>query len=261
MSVMPSSPAWVWCDGGWFCEDDFHLHPADRGVLHGMGAFETMRAEGGVILRAEAHLSRFLHAVSFLGLLHTELGNLHSVVAELCERNQCAEGIARIRLTATAGVRDTARCWLTAGAWCETAAPVVLGILPWRRNEHSSLAGIKSTSYAENLVAMRYARACGWNEGIFLNSADAVCEAIMANVFVQRAGEILTPPLSSGCLPGVMRGEIVALGLASEASLGADDLLEAEAIWISSALRGVVPVQSINGVEKPPRDFPWVVTV
>jgi branched-chain amino acid aminotransferase len=257
---------WVWCDGGWVAEADFHLHLADRGVLHGMGAFETMRAEEGVLLREEAHVRRFTHAVEFLALAKMNFANLGSLVAELCERNRCSQGIARIRLTATAGVGrmdengvgEMARYWLTACPWKESAAAVELGILPWRRNEHSALAGIKCTSYAENLVALRFARSQGWNEGIFLNSADEVCEAIMANLFVDRAGEILTPSIASGCLPGVMRGEILSRGLAREVSLGLDDLIACESMWISSSLRGVVPVKSFNGTSKSMRDFPLV---
>jgi branched-subunit amino acid aminotransferase/4-amino-4-deoxychorismate lyase len=264
MNSEPVSSAWVWCDEGWVAEADFHLHSADRGVLQGMGAFETMRAEEGVLLREEAHLRRFARAVEILGLAKMKGENLRSVVAELCERNGCSVGIARIRLTATAGVGrmdengagDMARYWLTACPWHEPSVPVELGILPWRRNERSPLAGIKCTSYAENLVALRFARSQGWNEGVFLNSADEVCEAIMANIFVDRAGEILTPSLTSGCLPGIMRGEILSRGISREVSLGLDDLIACDSMWISSSLRGVVPVKSFQGMEKTIRDFP-----
>ncbi len=263
-SAQVDSP-WIWCDGEWIAEQDFCIHSADRGVLHGMGAFETMRAENGVLCFAEQHLARFSAAVSILGLAKSDLSALSEIVSELCQRNGCQRGIARVRLTATAGSGPfdlsnegkMARCWISATPWHEAVNSVICGLLPWRKNNNSSITGIKSTSYAENILALRHAKQRGWNEGIFLTHADQVSEAIMANVLILLGNEIVTPPLASACLPGIMRGVILANGLAKEMTLTYDDLIHADALWLSSALRGLVPVERIDGVEKKQKAFPF----
>ena len=77
--------------------------------------------------------------------------------------------------------------------------------MPWVRNERSAVAGLKTTSYAENVVALAYAKERGAVEAIFGNTRDELCEGTGSNVFVVRDGVILTPPLESGCLAGITR--------------------------------------------------------
>ena len=84
--------------------------------------------------------------------------------------------------------------------------PVRVVVVPWIRNERSAIVGLKTTSYAENVVALAHAQERGGAEAIFANGRDELCEGTGTNVFVERDDAIVTPPLDSGCLAGVTRG-------------------------------------------------------
>ena len=77
--------------------------------------------------------------------------------------------------------------------------------MPWPRNERGALAGLKTTSYAENVVALAEAKRKGATEAIFANLAGHLCEGTGSNVFYVVDGELRTPSLASGCLAGVTR--------------------------------------------------------
>ena len=77
--------------------------------------------------------------------------------------------------------------------------------MPWTRNERSATAGLKTTSYAENVVALAHAKERGGIEAVFANTRGELCEGTGTNVFVVVDGELLTPPLESGCLAGITR--------------------------------------------------------
>lgn len=249
----------IWCNGNFLDDGSGLVDLTDRGVLHGLGAFETMLAEDGVVLHESRHRMRLQEAVRRLGLLDLAQVDLHHIVVKLCEHNHCAQGKARVRVTLTAG-----RGEMDALTGCEDGKVFVqvqsyvppvdrphLITLPWRRNEQSPLVGLKCASYAENLLALRHARAQGADEGLFFNTRDELCEACMANVFLKIEGELFTPPLASGCLPGVMRAVILDLAreqgiVIHEAVIGRSQLAMAEQIFLSSALRGIVPAQSLD---------------
>ena len=84
-----------------------------------------------------------------------------------------------------------------------------MATVPWPRNERGALAGLKTTSYAENVVALAEARRRGATEAIFANLAGHLCEGTGSNVFYVVDGELRTPTLASGCLAGVTRGLVL----------------------------------------------------
>jgi branched-subunit amino acid aminotransferase/4-amino-4-deoxychorismate lyase len=141
----------------------------------------------------------------------------------------------------------TASAWLTAQALAGEVASVKVVALPFVRNENSALKGLKCTSYAENLLGLRWAREHGADEGIFFNTRDELCEACTANVFVKIDGHWLTPSLDSGCLPGVMREFILERDASiRESVITRAEFARAEEMFLTSAIRGVVPVTSCD---------------
>ena len=86
--------------------------------------------------------------------------------------------------------------------WPATAEVVVV---PWPRNERSAIAGLKTNSYAENVVALAHAHERGRAKRCFVNTAGGLCEGTGTNVFVVVDGELVTPSLASGCLAGITR--------------------------------------------------------
>jgi branched-subunit amino acid aminotransferase/4-amino-4-deoxychorismate lyase len=250
----------LWCDGEWRVASDFSVSASDRGVLHGLAAFETMLAIDGVIQHAPKHFLRLAQAVARLGLADVSRHDFSSIAAELCAKNYGAEGRMRLRLTVTSGAgalsekgpSPHATAWMTATPVLSQQLVERVVTLPWTRNERSALTGIKSSSYAENVLGLQWAQAQGAEEGIFFNTRDELCEACTANVFVRWNGTWHTPRLDSGCLPGVMREVVLEQNPRIEESIiTREQWSQAEAVFLTSAIRGIVPVLHCDGRNLP----------
>jgi branched-chain amino acid aminotransferase len=123
--------------------------------------------------------------------------------------------------------------------------------VPWLRNERGALTGIKTTSYAENVRALAYAAERGGNEAIFANTRGDLCEGTGTNVFLVTGGELVTPPLSAGCLAGVTRGLVLEWFGAAERDVPVGELAAASEAFLTSTTRDVQPIRSVDGVELP----------
>ena len=247
-----------WCNGEWIGADEFTLPPTDRGVILGLAIFETMLAVDGKPKFIPAHLKRWRESCDRLGWRFPEI-DLEAIGTELLTRNGLTQGRGRLRLTMTAGsgpvfTKDAGKdalTWITATPVDDPPCSVSVLLSPWRRNEKSPLAGLKTASYAENVLALDHARSGGFDETLFLNTSGQLCEAGTSNVFIVKGGRVLTPSLDSGCLPGVMRSVIVGLvgkvGLAcDEIPLETADLDGSDEIFLTSAIRGPVPVSRLG---------------
>jgi branched-chain amino acid aminotransferase len=124
-------------------------------------------------------------------------------------------------------------------------------VVPWVRNDRGATAGLKTTSYAENVRALAYAHDRGASEAVFANTRDELCEATGSNVFVVRDGKVATPPGSSGCLLGVTRALVLELAAAAgievdESPLPLDALREADEAFLTSTTREVQPISQVD---------------
>jgi branched-chain amino acid aminotransferase len=113
------------------------------------------------------------------------------------------------------------------------------------------VAGLKTTSYAENVVALAHAQARGAIEAVFANTRGELCECTGSNVFVVMGGEVLTPPVDSGLLPGITRELVVEWARESgipvrEEALPLSVLREADEVFITSSTKDVLPIASID---------------
>lgn len=243
----------LWCNGLWQDAGSFPGSLLDRGLLHGMGLFETVLAVDGQPVFADRHIARINSSMARLGW--TLDFDPASAMAQLLEREGLQSGRARIRLAVTAGsgsLVDAAlgqdHCvWMVAMPAADTPPSIRLGLSEWRRNEHSAVAAMKCSSYAENLIALDHSRREGFEEVLFLNTAGHVCESATANVFVVRDGRVLTPDVASGCLPGITRGLVVEwaaeLGASIEqCRLPLSEVMAADEVFLTSAVNGIVPV-------------------
>lgn len=242
----------LWCNGMWLDALDFTAAPTDRGLMHGLGLFETILAVEGRPVFADRHLARLRESCTRLGW-HPMIPDLEAVMAELIEVNKLAHGRARIRLAISGGsglVHDPALgpdhvLWITAVPAAEPPDFTTANRSPWQRNERSSLSGLKCASYAENLLALQHAARHGFEETLFLNTAGKVCEGATSNVFLVREGTVITPSLESGCLPGITRA--VTLELASQLGLSCEqrdvesaELDSADELFLTSSIRGIM---------------------
>ncbi len=242
--------AWVSTAGGLINTGGATVSIFDHGVTVGDGVFETILVRDGQPVALTRHLRRLERSCSILGLAFPGHGAIASAVDAVIASEEHARVLGRLRVTITGGSGPLASdrggqapTWFVALAettpWPDTTTAIVV---PWRRNENSPVTGAKTTSYAENVVALQWAQGQGFSEGLFLNTRGEVCEGTSTNVFVVSRGGVFTPPLTSGCLPGITRELVLEWTDAQERNLTETDVLAAEEIFLTSSTRDVHPV-------------------
>ena len=252
------SNAVLWLNGQLVPVHEAKVSPLDHGLLVGDGVFETLRVYDGVPFAWTRHHRRLVRSAAGLGLTAPGSRELRAAVDAVLSANRMKDG--RVRLTVTGGPSpvgsergDGPATVLVVGAPATPWPPSVdVVIVPWTRNEHGAVAGLKTTSYAENVRALAYARERDAGEAIFLNTRGEVCEATGSNVFVVRDGVVLTPPAHAGCLLGVTRALVLELcadnGIpAEETELAPAALENAEEAFLTSSTREVQPVGRVDG--------------
>jgi branched-chain amino acid aminotransferase len=230
----------------------------DHGFVTGDGVFETLLVRDGRPFALRRHLDRLARSASALGLSLPPASELEDAVAAVTERGP-REGHARLRITLTGGTSPLGSgrgegpssvvvAMAPLGSWPPTAA---VAVAPWSRNENGALAGVKTTSYAENVFALEWARERGASEAIFGNTVGNLCEGTGSNVFVVVGGSLVTPPLAAGPLAGVTRELVLELVEAAEKDVPLEAFArgEVEEAFLTSTTRGVQPISSIDGIE------------
>jgi branched-chain amino acid aminotransferase len=245
----------VYVNGRLVDESDATISVFDHGLVVGDGVFETILLNNGAPFALRRHLDRMKRSAAGLGIAMPERSVVDGAVLDTVAASGWAEG--RIRVTVTAGRgplgsgRDDSEPTLVVaiGEIGEQLARSAVAVVPYRRNEHGALAGLKTTSYGENALALARAHEVDADEAIFANTAGLLCEGTGSNVFVVVDGELLTPPLNSGCLAGITRGLVLEAGCGREADLKIGDFNAArvEEAFLTSAIRGVQAIGSIDG--------------
>lgn len=263
----PAPPVVAWLDGRLLQPDERGIHWSDHGLTVGDGVFETVKVHEGRPFAFEAHLRRLEASARGLGLPPPDLGALREAARAVCARWVELAGprsTARLRITVTAGPGPAgsergdgpATQLVTAGPMTLSREPTAVVVVPWTRNENGALAGLKTTSYGENVVALARARASGASEAVFANTRGELCEGTGTNVFLEHRGELWTPPLESGCLAGITR-ELLIAALAEhgvdvrEEPLAVGALAAATEAFLTSTGREVQPVARVDSLELP----------
>ncbi|WP_328945609.1 aminodeoxychorismate lyase [Streptomyces sp. NBC_00250] len=245
----------LWVNGGLHDAETALVSVLDHGLTVGDGIFETVKVERGETFALTLHLERLTRSARGLGLPDPDLDEVRRACAAVIGANPMELG--RLRITYTGGLsplgseRGDAGTSLVVGLG-ETgrrADSTAVITVPWTRNERGALTGLKTTSYAENVVALARAREQGATEALFANTVGQLCEGTGSNVFVVVDGRILTPPVSSGCLAGITRALAVEWTGARETDLPLDVLESAEEIFLTSTLRDVQAVHRVDGRE------------
>lgn len=249
-----------WVNGGLVEPAAATVSVLDHGLTVGDGVFETLLVRGGVPFAVTRHLQRLARSAAGLGIdPPAEDVVREAVLAVVADGGGAARERGRLRITITSGVgpvgsgrgssAPTLVVTLTpASAW---GAATTLATVPWTRNERSAIAGLKTTSYAENAIALAHAQAHGAEEAVLANTVGDLCEGTGTNVFVVLDGVVRTPPLGSGCLAGVTRDLVLewcaAAGVAArEERLPYDVLGRATEVFVTSSTRDVMPVSRID---------------
>lgn len=227
----------------------------DHGFTVADGVFETMKVADSRVFLWPWHLERLHVSAALLGLSLPTDTHLTDVLRQVARANPDA---GRLRLTITAGDgplgsdRSGSPVSVVAAAspskpWPRTAQ---LAVATWPRNERSPLVAAKTTSYAENVLALERAHQHGASEAIFFNTSGDLTEGTGSNIFVVRDGHVVTPPTADGLLAGITRRFVFDLADAEisiqEGSISRDELFDADEVFICSSTRDIQPVDRIE---------------
>ncbi|HUW02683.1 MAG TPA: aminotransferase class IV [Acidimicrobiales bacterium] len=244
----------VWLNGRVVDPSEATVSVFDHGLTVGDGVFETMRTVRREPFAISRHLRRLRASAAGLGLaIDRDDDALRAAVAETIDAHTGGE--LRVRLTVTGGPGpagsgrgDAPPTTLIVAGPLDSVAPTTTVVsVEWTRNERAAVVGLKTTSYAENVIALAAARERGATEALFANTAGELCEGTGSNVFVVVDGEILTPPLSSGCLAGITRELLLEVVDATERPLPIDVLDRADEMFLTSSTRDVQAVSHVDG--------------
>lgn len=260
-------------NGCFLGEDEASVSIFDRGLLYGDGLFETLRTYGpygssvwtrGKAFRLEAHLQRLAQSAAFLQIpLPFKKDEIKEALRELLRRNGLSE--AYVRITLTRG-RLTGRLDLHAKE--PTLLIVTREFEPYparlyregmkaiisrtRRSPSSPVIQHKTLNYLPNILARAEALQSGADEAIFLNTAGFLTEATVSNLFLVKEGEVFTPPVSAGLLPGITRAVVLEIchrnSIPSrEKNLRPRELARADEAFLTNSLMEIMPLCFVKG--------------
>jgi branched-chain amino acid aminotransferase len=236
------------------------LSPGQAGLLSGWGLFTTLRIAQGEPFAFERHWRRLEKDAARTRVpFPFDAARVREHLRELLRANEVGEGTARVYV-----VYNKVSFWQSDETFPQvdlllyTAGlpgyrePARLGLREHGRHAASPLAGVKVTSWLNNVWNLYEAQQGGWDEAVLLNERGEVAECTAANIFCARGGKVFTPPLSSGCLEGVTRGVLLEIGPAAgvpfvEQALRPEDLFAADEVFISSTNRSLLGVGEISG--------------
>ncbi|MET8982288.1 aminodeoxychorismate lyase [Streptomyces sp. NPDC004539] len=247
----------LWLDGGLKDVEDARVSVLDHGLTVGDGIFETLKTTDGQPFALTRHLDRLTRSARGLGLPDPDHDEIRAACTAVLAANPLPLGRLRITYTGGQGPLGSDRgahgttLVVAVGETSRRPDTTAVVTVPWTRNERGALTGLKTTSYAENVVALARAHGQGASEALFANTVGALCEGTGSNVFVVLDGEIHTPPLASGCLAGITRELTVEWTGARETDLPLDVLSRADEIFLTSTLRDVQAVHRVDDRELP----------
>jgi branched-chain amino acid aminotransferase len=247
----------VWTDGT-LCESEAATLPATAaGALLGWGCFSTLGVRGAKPLHLHLHMARLRDNAARLTIEITFTDEeIQDALVEVIQRNSVQTGIARLTVTKGGDGRWNSQAGSHLLIFAQNAAlPPLSGlrvmISPFRFDARRPLAGIKSTSALDYHLAWQNAQNQGFDEAILLNQNGALCETARANLFWARGGELFTPSLECGCLPGIARQLILEaaplLGVTvREGVFSPHELRQADEVFLTSATNGPRSISALR---------------
>lgn len=214
----------------------------DEGLLRGDGGFEVARLYGGRPFAMEDHYARLQRTCNGLRL-EFDLTALRAEVDALLEETGPIEGLLRIVLT-----RGGRRLAMIEPLPHRLAVARVMTV-PYAPNR--VLDGLKTLSYAGNMLAGRLAKEQGYDEALFVTPHGRVLEGPTWSFFWVADGQLLTPPLEDRILASITRDRVIAGTGAQEAVCTLDDVRGADEAFIASSVREVMPIAAVDDIELP----------
>lgn len=249
----------------------------DRSYLYGEGVFETLRSYNGHIAFADLHYERLKKNCKHLGIdIPVDKHSFEKAITKTLNANDLKDAYIRITISpvgASFGFEKPTKMETNFSIFCKEfhgrsqklyqsgAKCIIVKSAP---NEHPKMANIKSTNYLNKMIARNEVVKLKADEGIFCSPDGKVLEGSASNIFIVKNGELFTPAISEGILPGITRSVVVNLAEAEgirvhEVSIPIQDLKTCEEIFLTGSTTEILPVKELIDVAKKP-DGPGPVT-
>ena len=226
----------------------------DHGFTVGDGAFETLKVVNTQPVALTRHIKRLVHSLNTIGIDFDKEDLLKKAINEVISANKSLGEVMRMRITYTSGVgplgSDRTKDNFTLvvavspeSIWPDTALVITVSD---PRNDKSILAGSKTTSYAQNAALLSVAKKQGAHEAIMPNTKGELCEGTGSNIFVVKDGQVMTPPLSGGCLGGITRALVIKWFDVKEVDLPMSVLKDVDEAFLTSSTRDIQPISKID---------------
>jgi len=236
---------------------DAKVSVLDHGFTVADGVFETLLVNDGQVFAIDRHLARLAKSASGLGIAMPDVSEINKGISQVLRNNPKID-FGRLRITVTSGAgplgsdRTSTAATMVISLAEQAAWPTSTKILlvPWTRNENSPLAGLKTTSYAENVYALDAAKRHGFSEAVFCDTSGRLCEGTGSNIFLVKDDQIFTPSEASGLLRGITRDLLIEWANYSgfevvERDVNPIELWDADEVFITSSTRDVHPVSEL----------------
>lgn len=264
----------VFLDGQVVDAESARVSVFDRGFLYGDSVYETMRTKRGRCVDLRAHLDRLMRSANAIALPLPDEAVLVAAIDETVAAAANNESSIRVIVTRGAGalgldpgladapnliviVRPLMRP--EAELYQRGAKLALVGVQ--RTSKRAVDPAIKSGNYLNNIMALHEARKEGAHEAVMCDAGGRVAEGSTSNVFLVKNHVVITPPIEVGLLPGITRQRVLDLAIAHglqvrEQHLSPEDLRDADEVFITSSIRGVLPISEVSGHDLAPAPGP-----
>ena len=255
----------VWMDGVLTSAQEARVSVFDRGFLYGDSAFEVMRTYGKRPFREQAHITRLrLSCERLLIALPLDDHQLSEIISSTIAASQLPECYVRVMVTRGVGPMNIDLAQANQPSvlvFALTLNPLATSVYEngiavglsraARATDGTRATGAKTSNYLGSVLALHEVKQRGCQEALILGPSGEVIEGATSNVFVVRAGELITPPIDAGILAGITRQTVLDLAASltltvRETQLHPSDLYHADEVFITSTVREVVPVVRVD---------------
>jgi branched-chain amino acid aminotransferase len=266
--TLPATTPLCWWNGQIVRLDDVKIRPNDRGFTLGDGLFETLYWTGTSIRFFDDHMARLSHGAEVLGIpLPFDVAAIEAGLLELGKQSSQAAGAIRLTLTRGVGARGLKipeqACPMMLASFSPVEAaypPLSLASVEVVRAWGAPSSRFKTLSYIDNVVALAMAQANGADDGLMRGRDNHIACATSANLIVCFKERLLTPPVSDGALPGIVRGRLLGAGLIEEAVIDDETLAQCTSACLTNALIRARPIYRVNGRDLD-AEADWILTL
>jgi branched-chain amino acid aminotransferase len=242
------------------------ITPENRSLRYGDGLFETLKMHKGVIQLRDYHFERLFSGMKMLQFQLPEYftaAYLENKILELYKKNQ-HNSFTRVRLMVFRGngglynpenhfPNYIIQTWSIEHTEELNSNGLIIDVYPDAKKSCDKFANLKSNNYLPYIMAALHAKKIKVNDCILLNNYDRVCDTTIANIFIIKDDIIYTPPLSDGCVAGVMRRWIIEKLHAGfkiiEKEISMDELENADEVFLTNSIKGIRWVKQFRNKE------------